>query len=107
MYLNLEKTNKMNGFKRIKVFSFAKFQALLIGLLGLITGILYSFGGVFYDIIATGSVNTGTALAFFALIGMPVIFLAFGFFLGLIEAIVFNLVSRWLGPFKMNLQFFS
>jgi len=34
-------------------------------------------------------------LVFAALIGMPIIFSLFGFILGLIEAFLFNLFSRW------------
>ena len=85
-----------NIMKTIKIFSFAKFQAVLLGCLGIIPGILYSFGGTIYDIMTTGSVNFGTLLAYLALIMMPIYFAVFGFFLGILEAIIYNLFARTL-----------
>ena len=80
--------------KKIKVLSFAKFQAVLLGFLGIIPGILYSFGGTAYDLYTTGSVNYGTLLAYMALIVMPIYFAVFGFILGILEAIIYNLLAR-------------
>lgn len=84
----------MARLNKINVFSLAKFQAILLAPVGLIAGIIYSFGGLIYDIITTGTVNFGTALAFFALIAMPVIFAGFGFILGLLEALLYNLFTN-------------
>jgi hypothetical protein len=66
----------MAKLKKIKVLSFAIFQAVLVSLIGLIAGILYSFGGLIYDVFTIG-LNFGTALAFLALIGMPITFAFF------------------------------
>ncbi|MDH3197720.1 MAG: hypothetical protein OEO21_05715 [Candidatus Krumholzibacteria bacterium] len=87
----------MAQLKRIGVLSSAKLQAILMAYVGLIAGILYSFGGAIYDVVTTGSVNWGTALAFFALIGMPIVFATFGFMTGVIGASLNNLVARWVG----------
>lgn len=76
---------------RIGLLSMAIFQSLLLGLVGLLLGILYSVGGFFYDLLIEGSVNQGTALAFLALLGMPLIGICLGFFLGLVEAVLFNI----------------
>lgn len=84
----------MAKLEQLKVFQFAKFQAFLSGLLGLLAGILYSVGGLIHDLITTGSVNHGTALAFMALVGMPVIFATVGFFVGMIEAVLYNLFAQ-------------
>ena len=80
--------------KKIKVLSFAKFQAILLGSFGIIPGILYSFGGTAYDLYTTGSVNYGTLLAYIALIVMPIYFAVFGFILGIFEAIIYNYFSN-------------
>ncbi|NNF00592.1 MAG: hypothetical protein HKN25_16355 [Pyrinomonadaceae bacterium] len=88
--------------KRIKVLSLAKFQAVLMLYVGLCAGILYSFGGFFYDLFTIG-LNWGTLLAFGALVGMPAIFAVFGFVLGIIEAIVFNFFARWFGGIELDL----
>jgi len=55
--------------------------------LGLVCGVLYSFGGVVVDLLTIG-LNWGTVLAFGALVGMPVIFGTFGFFSGALIALI-------------------
>jgi len=85
----------MAKLKKIKVLSLAIFQGVLFGHLGLVAGVLYSFGGAIYDIFTTGSVNFGTALAFLALIAMPILFAVFGFILGIIEAVLYNFLATW------------
>ncbi|MFQ5677381.1 MAG: hypothetical protein ACE5G1_15945, partial [bacterium] len=78
-------------------------------LIGLILGILYSFGGLIIDALVsmgwitsaeTPGLSFGTVLAFGALIGMPIIFATFGFIVGLIEAFLYNLFARWFGGIK-------
>jgi hypothetical protein len=49
--------------------------------IGLVCGVLYSVGGLFYDLHTVG-LNWGTAMAFMALVGMPVILGTFGFICG-------------------------
>ena len=66
----------------------------MFAFLGLLVGISYSFGGFFYEL-ATDSLNTGTAIAFLALIGMPTMFGIVGFSLGVVEALVYNFLARW------------
>jgi hypothetical protein len=97
----------MAKIRKVKVFSFAKFQAVLFALMGSVLGIIYSFGGLLVDILVSlGWVSTsetpglsfGTLLAFFALIAMPLIAALIGFVLGVIEALLFNfVVSRFGG----------
>ena len=72
--------------------------------LGLIAGILYSCGGAIYDLFTTGSLNWGTALAFFALIGMPIMFASIGFILELFEAFLENLFVRWFGEMDLDIE---
>ena len=55
--------------------------------LGLVCGVLYSVGGFFVDLLTIG-LNWGTAMAFGALVGMPVVFAAFGFVAGALVALV-------------------
>jgi len=93
----------MARLKKIRVLSLAKLQGILFAYVGLLCGILYSFGGFIYDLVTTGSLNLGTALAFFALIGMPLIFASFGFIVGLILAVLYNLFSRLFGGANIDL----
>ena len=91
----------------------AKLQAVFLALAGLIAGIVYSFGGALYDVLvsigwitsgSTPGVGYGTALEFFALLGMPIIFAAIGFLTGLIEAILYNLFARWPGGIEIDFE---
>ena len=60
---------------------------------GLGCGMLYSFGGVVVDMLTIG-LNWGTAMAFGALVGMPVVFGAFGFVCGALIDFVRTVVDR-------------
>jgi len=99
--------------KKIRILSFAIFQAVMASLLGLLAGILYSFGGLAIDTLvsigwisspSTPGLSFGTVLAFGALIGIPIIFAAFGFVLGLIEAFLFNILARWFGWINLDFE---
>lgn len=90
--------------RKIGVFSLAKLQAVIMAFAGLIAGIIYPFGGAIYDLLTTGSVNSGTAIAFLGLIGMPILFAAFGFIVGAIEAFIHNLVAGWFGGIEMDFK---
>jgi len=92
----------MATLKKIGVLSSSKLLAFLMAVVGLIAGIIYSFGGAIYDVLTTGSVNLGTALAFLALIGMPIIFAIPGFIVGAIGAFLYNLVAGWVGGIEMD-----
>jgi len=104
---NMAKVNKLG------VFSFAKFQGIILGILGLIAGTAYSFGGLIFDTMVsmgwvssnvTSGLSFGTVLAFGALLGMPVIFASFGFIAGIIEALLYNLFARWFGGFDLDFE---
>lgn len=97
--------------RKLEVFSFAKFQAILLGLIGLVCGIIYSFGGFVADTLVslrlvstpeTPGLSLGTLLAFGALIGMPLIFALTGYFLGVVEALLYNYATRFLGSFSLK-----
>ena len=94
----------MTQIKKIGVLSFVKFQAVLMSFVGLIAGILYSFGVAIYDVLTSGSVNWGTALAFLALIGMPIVFASFGFILGLIEVYLYNSFAPLFGGLDLDIE---
>lgn len=99
--------------KKIRLVPFLKLQAVIWGLLGLLVGIFYSFGGLFIDsLVSLGWISTnetpglsyGTVLAFGALIGMPVIFIVFGLVTSLIGGLLFNVLSKWLGWVSTNFE---
>ena len=49
------KSKVMARLKKIRVLSLAKLQGILWVYVGLLCGILYSFGGFIYDLVITGS----------------------------------------------------
>jgi len=98
----------------MKVTKYALFQSLLLGLIGLCCGILYSLGGLLIDGLvslgiasseywSTPGLSYGSILAFGALVGMPLIFAAFGFLLGMVEAVLYNLL---IAPYKKSIDLF-
>ena len=93
----------MARLKRLGVLFSAKLLAILMAFMGLIAGILYSFGGFFYELF-TGTLNSGTVLAFGALIGMPGTFAIFGFVAGAVGAVLYNFVARRLGGIELDIQ---
>lgn len=105
----------MAKIKKLKLLSFAKLQAIIFGIAGMIAGIIYAFGGLAIDAlvssgwissaaVSTPGLSYGTALAFGALIGMPIIFASFGFFLGLAEAVLYNLYSQRFGGVALDFE---
>jgi len=93
----------MKKVVHIGVFSFAKFQVILGIIIGSIFGVLYAFGGLGIDVLVslgwinskeTAGLSYGTLLAFGALIGMPIIGLIAGVLKGVIEAVLYNFLSK-------------
>ena len=95
----------MKKIKRIQPLPFALFQSQLTAHLGLLLGVLYSFGGLIYDLFFDQGLNIGTGLAFFALLGMPFLLAIGGFFWGLVEAILYNVFAKWHGGISLPKNF--
>ncbi len=103
----------MQKLKKLGVFSFAKLQAVMGAIIGLVLGIIYSFGGLIIDALVTlgwitsdetPGLSYGTVLAFGALVGMPIFFTVAGFLLGLLEAILYNLYAKWFGGLRIDFE---
>jgi hypothetical protein len=60
---------------------------------GLACGVLYSVGGLIVDLMTIG-LNWGTAMAFGALVGMPILFAALGFVCGALVDLVRAALDR-------------
>ena len=58
--------------------------------LGLVCGMLYSVIGLVLDL-GGGGLNSGTALAFLSILGMPILFGSFGFLCGALGALALRL----------------
>lgn len=77
----------------MKILPIAKKLAKVGAYVGLVCGVIYSVGGFFVDLFGRG-LNWGTAMAFGAIIGMPLIFGGFGFLLGVLIALVAKGVGK-------------
>ena len=95
----------MATIRRVHLLPFATLHAYAMGFLGLIAGILYSFGGLIIDTLVsigwmtsteTPGLSYGTVLAFGALLGMPLIFAACGFIAGIVVGVVWNVIAPWI-----------
>ena len=103
------------SLKTINIFALAKFQAILGMLIGLLCGVLYSFGGLIIDILvslnmlsaeamSTPGLSFGTILAFGALFIMPIIGTIAGFVLGIIAGVLFNLFAKLFVRVNLNFE---
>ena len=99
--------------KKINILNLVKFQSLLLAIIGLIAGIIYSIGGLIIDTMVTFNIldfpqtpglSYGTILAFGALIGMPLLFALVGFIGGLAEGILYNVCAKWLSGIEINFE---
>ena len=88
--------------KKIHVFFYAKLQATLMALLGLIAGIIYSLGGLLWELTVGIPLNLGTILAFLALLGMPALFAMVGFITGSISALLYNRAALWVEGIEID-----
>ena len=79
---------------RLGAVSLARLLALLMARLGFLAGIIYSVGGFLFEL-SSGTPNSGTALTFFALLGMPLLFAITGCVADLILASLYNLLVRF------------
>ena len=103
----------MKKSRKINVLALVKFQTLMGGIAGLMMGIIYAVGGLIMDVLVsvewissseTPGLSYGTILAFGALIGMPIIFAGIGGMVGIFEALLFNVLSKWLGGVVLNFE---
>ena len=90
--------------KKLDPVSLAIFQGRLFFLLGLASGIIYSFGGLIIDTLVsleiistseTPGLSSGTILAFGALVGMPAIGSLFGLITGYLQGVFVAIYKKF------------
>jgi len=94
----------MKELRHIGILSSAKILTVLMGIVGLILGLVYSIGGAIYDVIVGQVSWGGTGLAFAAIPGMTAMFAGGGLAAGIIAPLVYNLLVRWTGGIKVSLK---
>jgi hypothetical protein len=93
----------MRTLRHLDSLSFAKLQALIMAMAGLIAGLIYALSGFFMELL-NNNLNSGTALAFLAIAGMPVLFASAGFVAGLLGAPLYNLLAARTGGIQVNFE---
>jgi len=94
----------MKELRHIGIVSSAKVLTVLMGIVGLILGLVYSIGGAIYDVIVGQVSWGGTGLAFAAIPGMTAMFAGGGLAAGIIAPLVYNLLVRWTGGIRVSLK---
>jgi len=98
---------------KIGVLSLTKLLTFQMGVVGLILGILYSFGGAIIDALVsldwissseTPGLSYGTILAFGALLAMPFLGAVCGLIIGPIVAILYNISAEKIGGLKIDFE---
>lgn len=93
----------MKKVKKMKAFSYAEFQMIVMAFAGIVGGMLYAFIGAMYDA-STGNIGYGTALAFLAIPIMPIYFAVFGFVTGVIGAFLYNQFATFIRLKEMDFE---
>jgi predicted membrane protein len=91
----------MRTLRHLDSHSFAKLQSLVMAMAGVIAGLIYALSGFFMELL-NNNLNSGTALAFLAIAGMPVLFATAGFLAGWLGAPLYNLLAARTGGIKVN-----
>ncbi len=90
---------------KIGVLSLGKFQAIFMFIFGLIFAIFYVIiEKAVIPLISTYSATTPKGIGFLALILFPVIYAIIGFVTGVIMALLYNLISKFLGGIDLEFE---
>lgn len=94
----------MQKIKRIEALSLAKTVALIYGLLGLIFGVILTLISLAGNLFLGGG-NIGSNLLFGlgAIILIPLLNGAFGFIIGWLGGLAFNLTAKWTGGLSVEI----
>jgi hypothetical protein len=96
----------MTKVKKIDVMSAAKVEGLIGVIIGLVMGIIFAlFGAIASSFIGDrGSMGVMIGSGFGAIIIMPIMYGVGGFIGGAISALIYNLVSGWIGGLEIELE---
>lgn len=102
----------MKTLKRIDIMSFAKFQTILMAMIGVLVGVMVAFFGFIFQAFAGRFVEEGAAnygmfgmgLGLAALFILPLVYAVMGFLVGVIGGALFNLVCKISGGIKIELE---
>lgn len=93
----------MQILKSVDVLSVGKITGLLYGCLGLILVPIFLLIGLMGSALGKNSPIAGIFGVGFALL-MPILYAIFGFIMGLIGALLYNLFADWVGGIEVELE---
>jgi hypothetical protein len=93
----------MTKIRSIRVFSAAKVNALLYGILGLLLAPFFLLGSGL-QMIGGGQRISGIAGLIFVCAVLPFIYAIFGFITGALMAFIYNAISRAIGGIEVELE---
>ena len=88
--------------KRVGVLSLAKIETIIAAIFGLLLGIFY---GIFSSFLNSSASTTNNSFVFgwWGVIIFPVLYGLIGFIAGAIGALLYNLISKWVGGVELDL----
>jgi hypothetical protein len=88
--------------KRIGILSLAKLEAILMAIFGLIMGLFYA---IFSSLLNSAEFTTETVIDFgwWGVLIFPIFYGIMGFVTGIVGALFYNLVAKWVGGVKLEL----
>ncbi len=88
--------------KRIGIWSAARIQAILMAFFGLILGLFYALYNQFVGPLPT---STGAqSMGWMAIIVVPIFYGIIGLVIGVVGALAYNLLARWIGGIEIELS---
>ena len=94
----------MHVLKSIGVMSVAKIMGLLYGCMGLIFAPIFLLVGVLGSIAGQDKTPFAGVVGIVLAVLMPVLYGVMGFVSGAIGALLYNLLSKWVGGFELQLD---
>jgi len=89
--------------KKIDVLSFAKLNAFIMAIMGLLIGLfLAGIGGIASTM--TGSMGAFAGMGLIGIIIIPIIYGVFGFIIGALSAWLYNLFAQWFGGVELEFE---
>jgi hypothetical protein len=97
----------MKKIKRVGILSLAKFQAVMMGAVGLVIGLMaYLVQALLLGGTPAEAPEAQLAAAFgpMAIILFPVAYGIMGFIVGAVGAALYNLIAKWLGGIEIEIK---
>lgn len=96
----------MVKLKKLGVWSLAKFQAVIMAMMGLVIGVIFAVMSLLLPQAAGGTENViGIGgLGMWVIIAMPIIYGVIGLVGGAIGALLFNLTTKIVGGLEMEFE---